>query len=374
MTRSASTDPANTVDTSIGRTGKDANTLLGSIHTFDPAAGCDSITFQPCSDRALANHKAVTDSFRSAYPINSGIPLGSAVSVGRYAEDVYFGGNPWYLTTLAAAEQLYDAIIVWHKQGYIQVTEVSLPFFKDLLPSITLGTYDQDAPAFSSLVASVKEYADGYLSIAAQYTQTNGSLSEQFSKSDGDPLSAYDLTWSYAAFLTAAARRSGVSPPSWGANVDNSLPPVCSSPIVVGSYSPVTLTSFPPSQTPTSVPQETTSIPATTTSRCAVATSVTARFEELVETTWGQRVKVVGDIDAMGDWNADRAVSLAASLYTSTNPLWIGTVELEAGQVIEYKYVIVGGDEEVKWEADPNHTYTVPASCATAVTVMDKWQ
>jgi glucoamylase len=30
-----------------GRSAKDANTLLGSIHIFDPAAGCDASTFQP---------------------------------------------------------------------------------------------------------------------------------------------------------------------------------------------------------------------------------------------------------------------------------------------------------------------------------------
>lgn len=30
-----------------GRTGKDANTLLGAIHQFDPTAGCDASTFQP---------------------------------------------------------------------------------------------------------------------------------------------------------------------------------------------------------------------------------------------------------------------------------------------------------------------------------------
>lgn len=87
-----------------GRTRKDANTLLGSIHTFDPTAGCDDTTFQPCSPRALANHKVVTDSFRSIYKINAGIPEGKAVAVGRYAEDVYQGkaiidrnefANPW---------------------------------------------------------------------------------------------------------------------------------------------------------------------------------------------------------------------------------------------------------------------------------------
>ena len=78
-----------------GRSGKDANTLLGSIHTFDPSAGCDDSTFQPCSATALANHKVTTDSFRTVFAINSGISEGEAVSVGRYPEDTYQGGNPW---------------------------------------------------------------------------------------------------------------------------------------------------------------------------------------------------------------------------------------------------------------------------------------
>lgn len=84
-----------------GRSAIDANTLLGSIHTFDPSATCNDSTFQPCSAKALANHKVVTDSFRKIYKINSGLAQGSAIAVGRYKEDTYNGspqsglGNPW---------------------------------------------------------------------------------------------------------------------------------------------------------------------------------------------------------------------------------------------------------------------------------------
>jgi glucoamylase len=35
------------------------------------------------------------DTFRTTYSINNGIPEGQGVAVGRYAEDVYMGGNPW---------------------------------------------------------------------------------------------------------------------------------------------------------------------------------------------------------------------------------------------------------------------------------------
>jgi glucoamylase len=40
------------------RSGKDINSVLSSLQTFDPDAGCDDATFQPCSERMLANHKA----------------------------------------------------------------------------------------------------------------------------------------------------------------------------------------------------------------------------------------------------------------------------------------------------------------------------
>ncbi|KAK6441266.1 glycoside hydrolase 15 protein [Oleoguttula sp. CCFEE 5521] len=82
-------------NTGGGRSGKDANSLLASIHLFDQAAICGSTTYQPCSDKALANHKIVTGSFRLIYTINEGIPQGVGVAVGRYPEDSYQGGHPW---------------------------------------------------------------------------------------------------------------------------------------------------------------------------------------------------------------------------------------------------------------------------------------
>lgn len=148
-----------------GRSGRDANTILGVIHTFDPEAGCDSTTFQPCSSRALASHKVTTDAFRSIYTINSGIPEGQAVAVGRYPEDSYMGGNPWYINTAAAAEQLYYAIFQWNRIGSITIDSTSLAFFKDIFPSAAVGTFASSTSTFASIVAAVKTYADGYLSV-----------------------------------------------------------------------------------------------------------------------------------------------------------------------------------------------------------------
>lgn len=153
-------------NTGGGRSGKDSNTILTSIHMFDPAATCDAKTFQPCSDKALANHKVVTDSFRSIYTINSGIAEGSGVAVGRYPEDSYYNGNPWYLNTFAAAEQLYDAIYQWNTVGSITITSTSLAFFKDVNSSAAVGTYASSTTTFASIISAVMTYADSYMSIA----------------------------------------------------------------------------------------------------------------------------------------------------------------------------------------------------------------
>ncbi|RDW82308.1 glucoamylase [Coleophoma cylindrospora] len=374
-----------------GRTGKDANSILTSIHLFDPAAtGCDASTFQPCSDRALSNHKVVTDSFRSIYTINSGIAEGVAVAVGRYPEDSYYNGNPWYLNTLAAAEQLYCALYTWKKIGSITVTSTSLAFFQDLVPSITTGTYASSTSTYTTLYNAVYTYADGYMNVVATYAQSNGSLAEQFSKSNGTPLSAYDLTWSYAAFLTAAARRAGVVPYSWGEPTASSVPGTCYSTSAIGTYSSASTGSWPASQTPITGGGSTTSTAtgtstqttttatstktSTTSSGCVTATSVAVTFNELVTTTYGQTIKISGSVSQLGNWDATQAVALSASAYTSSNPLWSGTITFPAGTVIQYKYINVASSGTVTWEADPNHTYTVPVSCATAVNVSNTWQ
>lgn len=211
------------------------------------------------------------------------------------------------------------------------------------------------------------------MNIVATYAQSNGSLSEQFSGSTGAPLSARDLTWSYAAFLTAATRRARIVPYSWGEPLANSVPSDCSSTAALGSYSPATSTIFPANQTP--IPSVTSSVSCTTTSACTSATSVAVTFREIVTTVFGQTIKITGNVVQLSNWDTASAVSLSSINYTSSNHIWFATIELPAGLVIQYKYINVASDGTVTWEADPNHTYTVPPSaCGTTVTVSNTWQ
>ncbi|KAJ6088221.1 hypothetical protein N7486_009482 [Penicillium sp. IBT 16267x] len=373
------------------RTGKDANTLLGSIHTFDPEAACDDTTFQPCSSRALANHKVVTDSFRSIYTLNSGISAGVAVAVGRYPEDSYYNGNPWFLCTLAAAELLYDALYQWNRIGSLTINSVSLAFFTDLYSSAATGTYSSSSATYSSIVSAVKTYADGYVSIVEKYAASNGSMSEQFDKSSGSQLSARDLTWSYAALLTANLRRNSVVPAGWGETSASSVPATCSSTSAIGTFSsatntvwPATLTSVSGTATTTATTAGTGTTTATattsttktsTSTSCTTPTAVAVTFDLIATTVYGENVKIAGSIAALGDWDTDSAVALSAADYTDSDHLWFVTQSIPAGTVFEYKYIRVESDGTIEWESDPNRSYTVPAACAmTAVTESDTWR
>ncbi|KAK1459369.1 glycosyl hydrolase family 15 [Colletotrichum melonis] len=359
-----------------GRSGRDANVILASIHNFDPAAACDAATFQPCSDKALASHKVVVDSFRSIYAINNGIAQSAAVAVGRYPEDSYYNGNPWYLNTLAAAEQLYDALYVWKQQGSITVTQTSLAFFRDRDGSVAPGTYASGSSTYNSLISTVSAYADGFMNVVATYAQSNGSLAEQFSRSNGQPLSADDLTWSYAAFLTAAQRRVNVIPKGWVGSA-TSVPGTCQATSIAGSYSSATATSFPANQTPGGgggSPTGTTTGATPTATGCPIASSVLVTFNARVVTQFGQTIKLVGSTAALGSWNPSNAIALSASGYTSANPIWTVTIELPAGTTFQYKYINVASGGAVTWESDPNRSYTVPSTCSSTATKSDTWQ
>ncbi|QRV93216.1 glycoside hydrolase family 15 protein [Ceratobasidium sp. AG-Ba] len=324
---------ANVNGGSVVRSGLDANTILASIHTFDPAAGCSAATFQPCSDVALANHKAVVDSFRgSLYTINSGIASNAAVAVGRYKEDSYYNGNPWYLCTLAAAEQLYDALYQWDKLKNIPVTATSLAFFQQFSSSLTAGNYSSTSAQYATLISAIKTYADGFVAIVQKYVGTNGALSEQFSKSNGAPTSAADLTWSYASAITAFEARGGIVPTSWGAS-NLAVPATC----LRGS------------------------------SGGTGSGTVAVTFTETATTVYGENIYITGSVDALANWSPDNALLLSSANY----PSWSITVNLPASTAIQYKF-IRKYNGAVTWESDPNRSIMTPSS--GTYTENDTWR
>lgn len=101
------------------------------------------------------------------------------VAIGRYPEDMYAGnnfdgGNPWPLCTLAIAEALYRVADTVKAKG------------NDVL-----------AEDYAKL-------ADTFVARVRFHAYQDGVLDEQIDKYSGFMTSAKDLTWNYAAMLTAS--------------------------------------------------------------------------------------------------------------------------------------------------------------------------
>ncbi|TRX96690.1 hypothetical protein FHL15_002356 [Xylaria flabelliformis] len=355
------------INSQENRTGKDANTMLGSIAIFDVNAKCNDASIQPCNSRALSSFKAFVDAFRdpALYPINKGVPQSKGIALGRYTEDVYFTGNPWYLITAGAAEFLYDAIAQWIRQGSLTIDKTSLSFFQDIYPAAQAKTYTPNgrSPEFPLILKALKDYADSFAAVVEKYTPADGSLAEQFNKtSPFTPVSAVHLTWSYAAFVSMAERRSAQYPPSWvPAQGSAALPKQCASSSTKGVYAPATAAGAP-------------NVTATCTSN--------VRFEVNATTYFGENLLVAGNTTDLGSWSVGNAWPLDASGYTSQRPLWAATIALTAGETINYAYVRQEDcDQKPIWEsATANRTLVIPpcdpnADPNTVVIVTnDAWQ
>ncbi|CAK7219722.1 hypothetical protein SBRCBS47491_003945 [Sporothrix bragantina] len=364
-----------------GRSGIDANTMLGAISVFDVAADCSHPSIQPCHSKSLASFKVFVDTFRngSLYAINEGIPAKEGVALGRYPEDVYYNGNPWYLITQGAAEFLYDAVAQWNHQGAIGVETTSLAFFQDLYPAAKVGaTYTKNtstkkntkgprskctAPsaddAFQAIVDAATTYADSFVAIAQKYTPSNGSLSEQFNKATGQPLSAYDLTWSYASFVTMARRRAGDYPAYSWATDPVTAPSVCTASSTDGVYAAATAAGAP-----------------NVTSTCTSG----VLFVVNASTYYGENIYLVGNTTDLGAWDLSNAQPLSANNYTSDRPEWYVEVQMTAGEYVSYVYVREEDCGQASIYETVNRTLLVPAcdESATAnspalLTTDDAW-
>ncbi|MFD2670499.1 carbohydrate-binding module family 20 domain-containing protein [Marinicrinis sediminis] len=88
--------------------------------------------------------------------------------------------------------------------------------------------------------------------------------------------------------------------------------------------------------------------------------TVTVTFNiQNATTTWGQNVYLVGNTSELGNWNTAQALGPGS---TTNYPTWTFTVDLPAGQAIEFKAIKKDANNNVQWQSGGNRTYTVSAS------------
>ncbi|MGV1007186.1 MAG: glycoside hydrolase family 15 protein [Dermatophilaceae bacterium] len=167
----------------------------------------------PCTDTRLLSTAAQLRSVwadptsSEYYPVNGqDAKLGYGPMFGRYPGDLYSGGSdslgdhPWALCTANVAELYYRLATAIEASGQVPLDGLSQPFFGQV--GVTSAT---TAPAAVTLLRT----AGDELLKAVVYHSDHLELSEQFDGFSGYEKSVRDLTWSYAAFLSAVRARNG---------------------------------------------------------------------------------------------------------------------------------------------------------------------
>ena len=144
------------------------------------------------------------------YPINGAdAAQGLGPLLGRYPGDVYdgdtdalSGDHPWALTTANFAELIYRLAVKIISSRTVPADSLSAPFLAQV--GVTAATAPLDA------AAALRSAGDAMLGAIIDHSD-HFELSEQFDAFTGYEKSVSNLSWSYAAYLSAIRARPATS-------------------------------------------------------------------------------------------------------------------------------------------------------------------
>ncbi len=181
------------VESGVSEKELDFATILAVIHAAREE-GAHSVL----DPRVMATFARLEELFDATYAINHGRAEDRGPAMGRYAGDRYFSGGAYYFSTLGAAE-FYYTLAGATAGAEVPATADNNEFL------LRLG-----APEKRHFEALLRR-GDQFMATVAAYTPASGELSEQFDQATGLQTSAKSLAWSYAALITAFARRKAAT-------------------------------------------------------------------------------------------------------------------------------------------------------------------
>jgi glucoamylase len=147
--------------------------------------------------KLLSTAAQVRAYFAEHFPVNQDVAHGPMI--GRYPNDSYCGGHAWMLCTANFAEFYYRlAATISANPGLFAVDALTAVFYQQV--GATAATPANSIPDLLRIAGD--RMMDGVI-----YHSDHLELSEQVDRNNGYEESVRDLTWSYAAFMSAARAR-----------------------------------------------------------------------------------------------------------------------------------------------------------------------
>ncbi|WP_152428290.1 glycoside hydrolase family 15 protein [Methyloferula stellata] len=182
----------------------DIAVILGVLHAARPN-GPHSVL----DPKVLATLARLEQLFIKEYRINKEQGPHGAAAMGRYAGDKYYSGGAYYFATLGAAEFYFRYAESIGRGETIPVADENRGLLANMLglSPEALAVPSLEPRHRETLFEACMDRGDRFMDVVRAHTPASGELSEQFDQTSGAQTSAKNLTWSYAAFITAFASR-----------------------------------------------------------------------------------------------------------------------------------------------------------------------
>src|SRR5882672_5831731 len=180
----------------------------------------ESAAHSVLDDRVQATVAVLEELFRSSYPINRRPDVG--LGYGRYAGDVYYGGNPWVFITADFATYYYRLAARLQEGASLAVTARNAAFLRSALRGPAAAQLQPGkilspgSELHQQAIAAFTQKADRIMARLQLSTPADGQMYEQIDKRTGRPASSRGIGWSHAAFLEAVYERARLAP--WAAD------------------------------------------------------------------------------------------------------------------------------------------------------------
>ena len=116
-------------------------------------------------------------------------------------------------------EQIFDALHTWDLIGKLDVTKVSLKFFRQFDKRIKIGMYSKGSKTYSQLTSTIRDWAEKTILSIQPRTPSDLILPLVFNKTTGEPMlppvGPDGALRSQVAVLGLHNAYNNVIPPSW---------------------------------------------------------------------------------------------------------------------------------------------------------------
>jgi len=111
--------------------------------------------------------------------------------------------------------------MTWDRIGYIEVTPVSLKFWRQFDSNISVDTYKKGSSEYNVLTDYARDWANKIILQLAKATPDDYVLPEFIHRETGEPYGPRGMIRSLAAALGVIDAYKGLMPPNWGHPTQN---------------------------------------------------------------------------------------------------------------------------------------------------------